>query len=326
MRTVLITGAAGFIGSHLADAYLAQGWRVIGIDNLVTGSRQNLAQALRSPHFELIERDITQRQRALIDDIRTKYGHVDLILHFASPASPIDYAQLPLQTLAVNSKGTEFCAQAALEWRTRMLYASTSEAYGDPLEHPQRETYWGHVNPVGPRSCYDESKRFGEALVMAYVRTHAIDSRIIRIFNTYGPRMRSNDGRVVPNFIVQALHGEPLTIYGDGSQTRSFCYVDDLVAGIMACAASDAARGRVVNLGNPEEYPIAQFAHIVSEIAGVPLRTQTRPMPPDDPTRRCPDITLARQLLGWEPKVPVREGLRRTMAQIRGTLAQAGAS
>jgi nucleoside-diphosphate-sugar epimerase len=326
MNTVLITGAAGFIGSHLVDAYLAQGWRVVGIDNLITGNRANLGQALRSPHFELLERDITERDRELIEDLRAKYGHVDLILHFASPASPIDYAQLPLQTLAVNSKGTEFCAQAALEWKTRMLYASTSEAYGDPLQHPQRETYWGNVNPVGPRSCYDESKRFGEALVMAYVRAHDIDARIIRIFNTYGPRMRSDDGRVVPNFILQALRGEPLTIYGDGSQTRSFCYVDDLVAGIMSCAGSEATRGRVVNLGNPEEYPIAEFARIVSEIAGTPLRTLARPMPPDDPTRRCPDITVARELLGWEPKVPVREGLRRTIEQMRGTLAQAGAS
>jgi len=326
MPAVLITGAAGFIGSHLSDAYLAQGWRVIGIDNLVTGSRENLTEALRSPHFELLERDITTAHRELIDDLRAKYGQIDLILHFASPASPVDYAQLPLQTLAVNSKGTEFCAQAALEWRTRMLYASTSEAYGDPLEHPQRETYWGHVNPIGPRSCYDESKRFGEALVMAYVRAHDIDARIIRIFNTYGPRMRSDDGRVVPNFILQALRGEALTIYGDGSQTRSFCYVDDLVAGIMACAAGDAARGRVVNLGNPEEYPIAQFARIVSEIAGVPFKMEPRPMPPDDPTRRCPDITVARQLLGWEPKVPVRDGLRRTIDAMRGTLAQAGAT
>ena len=326
MRTVLITGAAGFIGSHLTDAYLAQGWRVIGIDNLVTGNRENLAEALRSPHFELLERDVTTAHRELIDDLRAKYGQIDLILHFASPASPIDYAQLPLQTLAVNSKGTEFCAQAAFEWRARMLYASTSEAYGDPLEHPQRETYWGHVNPIGPRSCYDESKRFGEALVMAYVRAHDIDARIIRIFNTYGPRMRSDDGRVVPNFILQALRGEPLTIYGDGSQTRSFCYVDDLVAGIMACAASEATRGRVVNLGNPEEYPIAQFARIVSEIAGVPFKMEPRPMPPDDPTRRCPDITVARELLAWEPKVPVREGLRRTIDQMRGTLAQAGAT
>ena len=237
----------------------------------------------------------------------------------------IDYAQLPLQTLAVNSKGTEFCAHAALEWGSRLLYASTSETYGDPLEHPQRETYWGHVNPIGPRSCYDESKRFGEALVMTYVRTHGIDARIIRIFNTYGPRMRAQDGRVVPNFILQALRGEPLTIFGDGSQTRSFCYVDDLIEGITSCAASDATRGRVVNLGNPEEYPIAQFARIVSEIAGVPLRTQARPMPADDPARRCPDIALARALFGWEPKVAVREGLRRTVEEMRGRLAQAGA-
>lgn len=318
MRTALITGASGFIGSHLCDAYLAQGWRVVGVDNLVTGSRQNLEQALRSPQFELVERDITLDHRELIDDLRERFGPIDLVLHFASPASPVDYAKLPLQTLAVNSKGTEFCAQASLEWNARLLYASTSEAYGDPLEHPQRETYWGNVNPVGPRSCYDESKRFGEAVVMAYVRAHDLDARIVRIFNTYGPRMRADDGRVVPNFILQALRGEPLTVYGDGSQTRSFCYVEDLVAGIMACAASEAARGRIVNLGNPEEYAIAEFARIVSEIAGVQLRTEYRPIPPDDPARRCPDISLARELLGWEPKVPVREGLRRTIEQMRG--------
>ncbi len=304
---------------------MAQDWRVIGVDNLVTGNTANLEQARSSPRFAFLARDITQPPPALIEEISRTYGNIDLVLHFASPASPIDYAQLPLQTLAVNSKGTEFCAQAALEWNARLLYASTSEAYGDPLEHPQRETYWGHVNPVGPRSCYDESKRFGEALVMAYVRAHDLDARIIRIFNTYGPRMRADDGRVVPNFVLQALRGQALTIYGDGSQTRSFCYVDDLVAGIMACAASDATRGRVVNLGNPEEYPIAEFARIVSEIAEVPLRTEARPMPPDDPARRCPDITVARQLLSWEPKVPVREGLRRTIEQMRRALAQAEA-
>jgi nucleoside-diphosphate-sugar epimerase len=325
MRTALITGAAGFIGSHLADAYLAQGWRIIGLDNLQTGNRANLQRALASPHFDLLERDITAPPRELIADIHAKYGPVDLVLHFASPASPVDYAQLPLQTLAVNSKGTEFCAQAAFEWKARLLYASTSEAYGDPLEHPQRESYWGNVNPVGPRSCYDESKRFGEALVMAYVRAHDIDARIIRIFNTYGPRMRANDGRVVPNFILQALRAQPLTIYGDGSQTRSFCYVDDLIDGIMKCAESEQSRGRVVNLGNPEEYPISEFARIVSEIADVPLHTEHRPMPPDDPARRCPDITLARRLLGWQPKVPLREGLRRTIEAMRRTVAQAGA-
>jgi nucleoside-diphosphate-sugar epimerase len=325
VSTALITGAAGFIGSHLVDAYLARDWRVIGVDNFVTGNRENLAAALASPNFLLLERDITQPARALIDDIAPRGGPIDLILHFASPASPVDYAQLPLETLAVNSKGTEFCAQAALEWKARLLYASTSESYGDPLEHPQRETYWGHVNPIGPRSCYDESKRFGEALVMAYIRAHDIDARIIRIFNTYGPRMRSDDGRVVPNFVLQALRNEPLTVYGDGSQTRSFCYVDDLVEGIIACAASDDTRGRVVNLGNPEEYPIAEFARIVSEIARTPFRTEPRPMPPDDPTRRCPDITVARELLGWEPKIPLREGLRRTIEQMR-TLTEAEAS
>ncbi len=324
-RSVLITGASGFIGSHLTDAYLAQGWIVIGLDNFVTGNRANLADAFRSPHFRLFERDVTQPPRTLIDEIARDCGAPDLVLHFASPASPVDYAQLPLETLDVNSKGTEFCARAALEWNARLLYASTSEAYGDPLEHPQRETYWGHVNPVGPRSCYDESKRFGEALVMAFVRSRGLDARIIRIFNTYGPRMRSDDGRVVPNFILQALREQPLTIYGDGSQTRSFCYVDDLVAGIMACAACGGARGRVVNLGNPEEYPIREFARIVAQIANAELRTESKPMPPDDPTRRCPDIAVARQLLDWEPKVPLREGLRRTIEQMRAALCQAEA-
>jgi nucleoside-diphosphate-sugar epimerase len=268
---------------------------------------------MRSENFRLLERDVSEPAELLIDELQEQPWPIALILHFASPASPVDYAQLPLETLAVNSKGTEFCAKAALAFGARMLYASTSESYGDPLEHPQRETYWGNVNPVGLRSCYDESKRFGEALVMAYVRAKDLDARIIRIFNTYGPRMRQNDGRVVPNFLRQALRGEPLTIYGDGSQTRSFCYVSDLVAGIMACAASERTRGRVVNLGNPQEYPIAQFARIVSEVAGVALQTVSLPIPPDDPARRCPDISLARSLFGWEPKVPLRDGLERTL-------------
>jgi nucleoside-diphosphate-sugar epimerase len=323
---VLITGAAGFIGSHLVDRYLADGWAVIGLDNLITGAAANLARARENDRFTFVQTDVAASWDAVVAEVERRGNLPNLILHFASPASPIDYFSEPVATMMANSAGTHRCLDAAQRWNCRLLYASTSESYGDPLVHPQREDYWGNVNPVGPRACYDESKRFGEALTMTYVRSSDADARIIRIFNTYGPRMRPNDGRVVSTFIMQALQGEPLTIYGDGSQTRSFCYVDDLVEGIVRCAASDAARGRVVNLGNPEEYPIAEFARIVSEIAGTPLRTLARPMPPDDPTRRCPDITVARELLGWEPKVPVREGLRRTIEQMRGTLAQAGAS
>jgi nucleoside-diphosphate-sugar epimerase len=326
-RTSVVAGGAGFVGSHLVEALVARGERVVVIDDLSTGEIRNLADPLSSTQATFIHADVAQPAAALRNLLDlAAINRVDTIYHLASPASPEAYGAHPWETLRANSLGTMSLIELALEYGASLLYTSTSEVYGDPLEHPQKETYWGNVNPVGPRSCYDESKRFGEALVMAYVRAHDIDARIIRIFNTYGPRMRSDDGRVVPNFILQALRGEPLTIYGDGSQTRSFCYVDDLVAGIMSCAGSEATRGRVVNLGNPEEYPIAEFARIVSEIAGTPLRTLARPMPPDDPTRRCPDITVARELLGWEPKVPVREGLRRTIEQMRGTLAQAGAS
>jgi nucleoside-diphosphate-sugar epimerase len=239
------------------------------------------------------------------------------VLHLASPASPVDYAALPLETLAVNSRGTEHCLAAAREWGARFLFASTSECYGDPKEHPQAETYWGNVNSIGPRSCYDEAKRFGEALTMAYARAHDVDVRIIRIFNTYGPRMRRNDGRVVPNFITQAIGGVPLTIYGDGQQTRSFCYVSDLVDGIIRCAASPRTRGIVVNLGNPVEHTIREFAEIVARIAGVDLRVEMRPMPVDDPGRRRPDITRACSLLEWEPVIELEDGLRRTIDAFR---------
>lgn len=316
MSVVLITGCAGFIGSHLVDAYLAGGWRVIGIDNASTGDRDNLADAVRDDRFTLIERDLTRDPDVLFDTVDA-HGSPDLILHFASPASPVDYANLAIETLRVNSVGTEFCARAALRWHARLLYASTSECYGDPLQHPQTEDYWGNVNPIGPRSCYDEAKRFGEALVMAYARSHGLDARIVRIFNTYGPRMRRADGRVVPNFIVQALAREPLTIYGDGLQTRSFCYVDDLVRGIAACAQSEQTRGIVVNLGNPEEHTIREFAEIVCEVAGVPLRVESRAIPKDDPARRCPDISRARTLLEWQPRVALRDGLERTLRAFR---------
>src|SRR5579884_154319 len=313
MSKILVTGAAGFIGSHLVDRYLADGHEVVGLDNLLTGSGENLEDARANAAFAYAEEDVSAEAEPLIDRLQQRFGRFDLVLHFASPASPVDYGEHPIETLAVNSRGTEFCLRAALRWRARMLFASTSEAYGDPLEHPQSETYWGNVNPVGPRSCYDESKRFGEALVMAYCRAHDLDARTIRIFNTYGPRMRRNDGRVVPNFIAEAIEGKPLTIYGDGSQTRSFCYVDDLIEGIVRCAASEATRGHVVNLGNPEEYSISEFAQMVSEIVGVPLQVRRMPLPPNDPTRRKPDITKAREMLQWEPQISVRDGLARTV-------------
>ena len=316
LARVLITGAAGFVGSHLVDRYLERGDAVVGVDNFITGAEQNLASAGRSKEFQFINADISDNHESVMQLVESS-GPCDLVLHFASPASPVDYGEHPIETMAVNSRGTEFCAKLAERWRARFLYASTSESYGDPLEHPQKESYWGNVNPVGPRSCYDESKRFGEALVMAYFRKKQLDARIIRIFNTYGPRMRRNDGRVVPNFVAQAMEGQALTIYGDGKQTRSFCYVDDLVDGIMKCADSEDTRGIVVNLGNPEEYTIREFAEIVCSIVGVPLRIEPRPMPPDDPTRRNPDISRALKILGWEPKTSIRDGLARTIEALR---------
>lgn len=315
---VLITGAAGFIGSHLVDRYLTDGATVIGVDNFITGGEANLASARESGRFTFIHADVASAWDGLIGEVERRGNVPDLILHFASPASPIDYFSFPVATMMANSAGTHRCLDAAQHWSCRLLYASTSESYGDPLVHPQREDYWGNVNPVGPRACYDESKRFGEALTMTYVRSADADARIIRIFNTYGPRMRPNDGRVVSTFIMQALQGEPLTIYGDGSQTRSFCYVDDLVEGIVRCAASDATRGRVVNLGNPEEYTIAQLAQVVSQILDVPLLVENRPSREDDPTRRKPDIGVAHELLGWEPKISCADGLRRTIEYFRG--------
>ncbi|MBC5825941.1 MAG: SDR family oxidoreductase [Candidatus Eremiobacteraeota bacterium] len=306
---VLITGAAGFIGSHLVDRYLNDGWNVVGMDNLLTGDMENLIAAGGHPCFSFVHCDISAPWPASISDS----GGIDLVLHFASPASPVDYARYPLETMRVNSIGTQNCCEAALTWGAQFLYASTSETYGEPLQHPQSESYWGNVNPIGPRSCYDEAKRFGEALVMAYWRSNGLPGRIIRIFNTYGPRMRRSDGRVVPNFIAQALGGAALTIFGDGRQTRSFCYVDDLVEGIVRCADSSATTGVIVNLGNPKERTILDFAHTVSDIAAVPLRVEARPMPQDDPSRRCPDISRAKELLGWEPRVSLEDGLRRTI-------------
>ncbi|TAM77165.1 SDR family oxidoreductase [bacterium] len=310
---VLITGSAGFVGSHLADRYLADGHHVVAADNLITGSLENLKEARQNAAFRYVEADVTGDWAAIAAAVHEHMMGVDLILHFASPASPVDYANHPFETMAVNSVGTEQCARFALKHDARLLFASTSECYGDPREHPQREEYWGNVNPNGPRSCYDEAKRFGEALVFAFLRKRNLDARVIRIFNTYGPRMRRNDGRVVPNFVTQALAGKPLTIFGNGKQTRSFCYVDDLIEGIVRCAASDATRGVVVNLGNPDEREIAEFARVVCEITRMPLSIEYSPMPADDPGRRCPDITRAKALLGWSPQVSLEEGLRRTV-------------
>ena len=316
MPSVLITGGAGFIGSHLVDHYLGQGYDVLAVDNLVTGALENVAHVRDNACFKFLQADISENHDALVAEIE-KLGRYDLVLHFASPASPVDYAEKPIQTMAVNSRGTEFCLKLAVRWNARVLYASTSETYGDPLVHPQDESYWGNVNPVGPRSCYDESKRFGEALVMSYIRVHDADARIIRIFNTYGPRMRKNDGRVVPNFVMQALQDKPLTIYGDGEQTRSFCYVSDLVEGIVRCAASEKTRGLVTNLGNPEEHTIREFAEMVCRIVDVPLNVEPMPLPKDDPTRRNPIIARAKSLLDWEPKVSLEEGLSKTIDALR---------
>jgi nucleoside-diphosphate-sugar epimerase len=314
---VLVTGAAGFVGSHLVDRFIEAGWEVVGVDNLLTGDRRNLEQARRHHAFAFVEGDVAAHGFA--DGVLAP-ARPDVIAHLASPASPADYAAHPLETMAANSDGTHACAQAASISGARLLFASTSEAYGDPLEHPQREAYWGNVNPVGPRSPYDESKRFGEALVMAYVRSRGLAATIVRIFNTYGPRMRARDGRVIPTFIDQALRAEPLSIYGDGSQTRSFCYVVDLVDGLFRAATSQHALGEVINLGNPREYTVLEVATLVSRLCGVEKRFRFAPMPVDDPVRRCPDITRATTLLGWFPAVELEEGLQRTIAQAR-TLA-----
>jgi dTDP-glucose 4,6-dehydratase len=302
---VVVTGGAGFVGSHLVDRYLRDGHDVVAVDNLCTGSLQNLGDAGEHPRLTFVRADASAPLQ-----IR---GDVDLVLHFASPASPVHYARLALETLAVNSTGTGHACDLAERSGARLLFASTSEVYGDPLVHPQPESYWGNVNPVGERACYDEAKRFGEALITTRLRRGPLDARIVRIFNTYGPRMAAEDGRAVPNFFAQALAGRPLTVYGDGNQTRSFTYVDDLVEGIVRLAAHDGARGAIVNLGNPEETTIAAAAAAIAELAGVPLQVVHRPLPPDDPTRRKPDITRARELLGWEPRTPLREGLARTL-------------
>lgn len=304
MTTTLVSGGAGFIGSWLCERLIADGETVIALDNFATGARRNLQALDGHARFRLVEHDITQP----LPDV----GPVDQIFHMASPASPDDYRRLSIETLLVNSTGTHHLLELARRHDARFLVASTSESYGDPQVHPQVETYWGHVNPVGDRSCYDEAKRFAEAITMAYLRRYDLDARIIRIFNTYGPRMRLDDGRVVPNFIGQALRGEPLTIYGNGEQTRSFCFVSDLVEGIVRALRTPGTKGEVINLGNATETTIRRFGEVVCELMGVPLRIEGRPLPPDDPARRCPDLTKAKQLLAWEPTVPLEIGLQTT--------------
>ena len=302
MRIVL-TGGAGFIGSHLCDYLLARGDQVIAVDNFLTGSPENLEHLANQPRFHLLRHDV-------VEPIGVE-GAVDWVLNFASPASPLDYLRHGLETLRVGSLGTENALVLAEEKGARFLQASTSECYGDPQVHPQSETYWGHVNPVGPRSVYDEAKRYGEALTMAWNRYRRLDTRIIRIFNTYGPRMKLGDGRVVPNLMGQALSGQPLTVYGDGSQTRSFCYVTDLVEGIAL--VMDCREQLPINLGNPQEITILEFARVIQSLTGSRAGIEFQPLPADDPKQRRPDIERARQLLGWEPRVPLEEGLRLTL-------------
>ena len=310
MAKVMITGGAGFIGSHLSERFLADGHEVLCVDNFVTGNPDNIANLLPEKRFSFIHQDVTQY-------IYVK-GPLDAILHFASPASPVDYLELPIQTLKVGSLGTHKALGLAKEKGARFLLASTSEVYGDPLVHPQNEQYWGNVNPIGPRGVYDEAKRFAEALTMAYHRTHKIPTRIVRIFNTFGPRMRAKDGRVVPNFITQALRGEDLTVYGDGKQTRSFCYVTDLVEGIVRLLNSDY--DGPVNLGNPREMTVLDFAKTIVRLTASRSQIVHRPLPVDDPKVRQPDIRLARDLLRWEPTVDVEDGLCTTIEYFRGKI------
>ena len=310
---VLVTGGAGFLGSHLCDELLARGDSVVCADNLLTGRMENITHLRNEPQFEFREHDVS---RAF------DFGKVDYIFHFASPASPVDYIEHAIETLRVGSVGTMNCLELAKEYHARFLLASTSECYGDPLEHPQKETYWGHVNPIGTRSVYDEAKRFAEAATMAYHRHRNVDTRIVRIFNTYGPRLQINDGRVISNFMKQALRGEDLTVYGDGSQTRSFCYVSDEVTGILALAKSD--EHEPTNIGNPIEFTILECAKVVLEVAGSGSKIRFEPLPQDDPRQRRPDIGKAQRLLGWEPKIDLRTGLRMSLNYFRSAVQAEG--
>ena len=310
MRAV-ITGGAGFLGSHLCDLFIEKGWEVLCLDNLVTGTDSNISHLLSHPRFKFANQNVSQYIEV--------QGPVDAVLHFASPASPPDYLKFPIQTLKVGALGTHNTLGLAMAKQAKFLLASTSECYGDPEVSPQPETYWGHVNPIGPRGVYDEAKRFAEAITMAYHRYHKVDTRIVRIFNTYGPRMRLNDGRALPNFLYQALVGEPITVYGDGKQTRSFCYVADLIAGIYKLLESD--EHEPVNIGNPQEITILEFAERVRALVGTAAPIVFQPLPQDDPKQRCPDITKARRVLRWEPKVGLEEGLRITYDYFRKQLA-----
>jgi dTDP-glucose 4,6-dehydratase len=306
MERTLITGGAGFLGSHLCDLLLREGHEVICMDNLITGSMNNIAH-IQSDRFHFVNHDVTRRIEV--------EGHLDNVIHFASPASPFDYLEFPIQTLKVGSLGTHNALGVAKEKKAAFIIASTSEVYGDPLEHPQKETYWGNVNPIGPRGVYDEAKRFAEAITMAYHRTHGVNTHIVRIFNTYGPRMRINDGRAIPNFLSQALTGKDITVFGDGQQTRSFCYVSDLVAGIFRLLKS--GHHDPVNIGNPIEMSLLEMAEKILQVTGSKSKIVFKPLPEDDPKVRQPDITLAQKLLGWEPKVKLEEGLRDTLDYFR---------
>ena len=307
---VLVTGGAGFLGSHLCDASLADGHSIVCADNLLTGRMENIAHLRHERRFEFRQQDVC---------LPFDFGRVDYVFHFASPASPVDYLEHAIETLQVGSLGTMNCLELAKKYGAKFFLASTSECYGDPLEHPQKETYWGHVNPIGPRSVYDEAKRFAEAVTMAYHRYHKVDTHIVRIFNTYGPRLQLNDGRVISNFMKQALLGEDLTVYGDGSQTRSFCYVSDEVAGILALTKSD--EHEPTNIGNPGEFTILECAKVVLEVTGSRSKICFEPLPQDDPKQRRPDISKAKRLFGWEPKIDLRTGLKMSLEYFRSAVA-----
>jgi dTDP-glucose 4,6-dehydratase len=311
MGRAVISGGAGFLGSHLCDALLQRGWDVLAVDNLITGQDVNIAHLMKHPKFRVMRHNVS-----VYTEVE---GPVDAVLHFASPASPVDYLKYPIQTLKVGALGTHNTLGLALAKKAKYLLASTSECYGDPEVSPQPETYWGHVNQIGPRGVYDEAKRFAEAMTMAYHRTHGLDTKIVRIFNTYGPRMRLNDGRVLPNFVYQALTGQPITVYGEGKQTRSFCFVSDLIEGICRLLESD--EHLPTNIGNPHEITILEFAERILKLTGATVPIIFKPLPEDDPKQRCPDITKARRVLKWEPKIDLEEGLRITLEHFRKQVA-----